>query len=205
MVVSCSGCGKPKKSRARDLLLNDRLLCRSCAVKLRMIGVTPWAATNAAAKKKRGVQKRLSIPDDQFKRLRSWALCAARRCNNPKNNQYHNYGGREIKFNFASYSEAIEYIWTCLGPIPDGMSIDRINNNGNYEIGNLRYATWSEQQYNKRPYKGGVYAHRMRELCLARPDYTYEGLRKFVNLGWTDEQIITHKKGRHVFPQRMIS
>lgn len=36
----------------------------------------------------------------------------------------------------------------------------------------------------------------MKMLCAARPDYTYEGLRKFVKLGYTDEQILSMPKGR---------
>jgi hypothetical protein len=44
----------------------------------------------------------------------------------------------------------IAYIEQNLGPRPGGMSLDRRNNDGNYEPGNLRWATASEQVRNSR-------------------------------------------------------
>jgi hypothetical protein len=119
---------------------------------------------------------------------------AKNRCVNPNDVAYKNYGGRGIEFRFASIEEAAKWIIKELGPKPKGRSIDRIDNNRHYEPGNLRWATKEEQARNKRAYFGSVYGNRMNMLCAARPDYTYEGLRKYVLLGWTDEQILTMKK-----------
>jgi hypothetical protein len=70
------------------------------------------------------------------------------RCENPKNAGYRNYGGRGIKFLFTSFAE----FFAELGPRPRGKSLDRIKNNGNYELGNVRWATWSQQNKNRRPF-----------------------------------------------------
>src|SRR5271157_3507636 len=72
---------------------------------------------------------------------------AGTRCRNPKAQEYKNYGARGIEFRFTSFQEFIEHI----GPKPHPkMSLDRINNDGHYEIGNVRWATKREQSRNRR-------------------------------------------------------
>jgi len=77
------------------------------------------------------------------------------RCNNPKCKDYHKYGGRGIKvcdaWNGDDPAPFINYILETIGPKPKGKSLDRINNAGNYEPGNLRWATPLEQSLNSRP------------------------------------------------------
>jgi hypothetical protein len=69
------------------------------------------------------------------------------RCQNPDNRAFKNYGGRGIKFLFSSFEEWLKE----LGPKPNkGLSVDRRNNDGNYEIGNMRWATRREQFENSR-------------------------------------------------------
>lgn len=69
---------------------------------------------------------------------------AKQRCNNPKSQSYRRYGGRGIKFLFDSFPQFIEHI----GLRPDGRVLDRIDNDGNYELGNVRWATPSQSLYN---------------------------------------------------------
>jgi hypothetical protein len=74
-------------------------------------------------------------------------ISAKARCNNPKNDNFVWYGGRGIRFLFKDFQEFIEHI----GPRPDGMSLDRINADGNYEPGNVRWADAQTQRLNQRP------------------------------------------------------
>jgi hypothetical protein len=74
------------------------------------------------------------------------------RCIDPKNKSYPNYGGRGITvcarwFVFELFLEDMG-----MKPTPEH-SLDRINNDGNYEPSNVRWATRKEQAANKRPRK----------------------------------------------------
>lgn len=68
------------------------------------------------------------------------------RCTKPKSDHYKAYGGRGIKvcdrwMDFPNFRDD-------MGPRPAGHSLDRINNDGNYEPGNCRWATKQEQYSN---------------------------------------------------------
>lgn len=179
--------------------------CRACAGKARMLRLPEterrqfaFAASLAArAKAVRQAASNSTPAAKALRTIRSILHGAKRRCINKNAMGYANYGGRGIKFLFPSTAAAADWVLDNLGPRPKGKSIDRIDNDGHYEPGNLRWATPQEQNRNKRAYKGKAYGRRMANLLQLRQDYTYEGLRKFVKLGWSDEQILNHRKGEH--------
>jgi hypothetical protein len=76
------------------------------------------------------------------------------RCHDEKHKNYKDYGGRGIKVchiwksNFNNF-----YNWAIKNNYQDGLQIDRINNDKNYEPFNCRWITHKENQQNKRPRK----------------------------------------------------
>ena len=122
------------------------------------------------------------------------------RCRLPSADSYHYYGGRGISV-YPEWGEAprgrskrsgcgfwafANWIEENLGKRPEGLTLDRINADGNYEPGNLRWADGFTQARNRRPCSRHVdsplkyaYWHKQRGYWVGR----FRLLGKYVHVG----------------------
>ena len=115
------------------------------------------------------------------------------RCCNSSNRKFNHYGGRGISV-CARWLDSFWAFLSDMGPRPDrASSIDRIDNDGNYEPGNCRWATRSEQARNTR---NSVYVDHggrrvlLCELCEER-GLSLSLVYARLNLGWPLEDALT--------------
>jgi hypothetical protein len=75
------------------------------------------------------------------------------RCTNPNNHKYSNYGARGVRV-CEDWLNSFDSFYSYVSKLPHfgeaGYSLDRIENDGNYEPGNVRWATMTEQNNNRR-------------------------------------------------------
>lgn len=83
------------------------------------------------------------------------------RCNNPKNKNYEKYGGRGIKICTEWLNDPKKFFdWAIKNGYKEGLSIDRIDVNGNYEPDNCRWADNEAQCLNQRLRKDNKTGHK---------------------------------------------
>lgn len=71
------------------------------------------------------------------------------RCYNPNTKEFRLYGARGITV-CDRWLNSFNNFLTDMGEAPDGLTLDRIRSEGNYEPGNCRWADWDTQERNRR-------------------------------------------------------
>jgi hypothetical protein len=126
-------CGGSIKTRTNNLTVGDT---KSCGCLLAEV-----QATNGYRNVKHGGSGTLAY----------WAWWAMiKRCHNPNSKSFKHYGARGIRV-CSRWRSSFEDFIKDVGPRPPGRTLDRINNDGDYEPGNVRWATAREQVLNSRP------------------------------------------------------
>lgn len=122
-----------------------------------------------------------------------------RRCRNPKHPKFHLYGGRGIKVCEEWQSFESFYEWSLGAGYVEGLTVDRIDNNGNYEPENCRWVTQLTQNNNTRRTRKFTYKGKTQSLAdWARElNLNYYTLRSRSRIGWDINRIIeTPMEGR---------
>ena len=117
-----------------------------------------------------------------------------RRCYNKNEKAYKNYGQRGIKIcnewlnSFQSF-----YDWAINNGYKEGLTIDRINNNGNYEPSNCRWITNKKQQNNRNDNCYITYKNQTHTLAEWSEIFNIRYSRLFwrIKKGWDIEKALT--------------
>ena len=123
------------------------------------------------------------------------------RCNNPNNDAYPNYGGRGIKV-CDEWNDSYESFknWADSSGYTEELTIDRIDNDGNYCPENCKWSTYSEQANNRR--SSNVIYIGLSKGTLSQWLSVYGMPRGVfysrINAGWSVESAITTPVGRGV-------
>jgi hypothetical protein len=113
------------------------------------------------------------------------------RCNNPNRAQWECWGGRGILYNPAW--ESFGPFLADMGEAPEGMTLDRIDNNGSYTKENCRWATYETQGNNKRNNRHVTIRGERLSLMQAVKKYSsvsYVTVFNRLKRGWPEEEAI---------------
>lgn len=168
--------------------------------------ITPFPITRIlwdGCNSHRSVNHGCSTPEN--KKLYDIWYQARSRCHNPDHPKYHAYGGRGIQMCEEWWEDVaafVAYINSALGPRPDGCSLDRVDNDGNYAPGNLKWSTTFQQANNKRTnrsvtYRGNSYTVAEFSRMIEKDP---RGVLRSLNRGKSPEHIAATSGSRAVLP-----
>jgi hypothetical protein len=118
------------------------------------------------------------------------------RCNNPRHKGFKNYGGRGIKICEDWQKDfSIFKVWAIANGYSETLKIERINNDGNYEPDNCKWATDLEQSFNKRTTRQIILFGETLNLLQAEQKYgiSRDIIRSRINAGWDEIDVINPK------------
>lgn len=143
---------------------------------------------------------------DNGKRSRLYYIWTSmhQRCTNPLATGYHNYGGRGIKVCSEWEDFGAFHRWAVSHGYKPNLTIERIDNNGDYRPGNCRWATTKEQGRNRR--NNQLVTFRGETMLLMdwseRLGIRYVTLHaRLFRYGWPVEQAFTQKPQRRTARQ----
>lgn len=184
-VLGCAGCDKHKQAM---------WLCRcGCGKELIVVGY------NLRRGKSQGCRSCAATThgENKTKLYRVW-VDMRKRCYNKNSSGYKYYGGRGVSVckEWAAYYETFRD-WALENGYRRKLTIDRINNGGNYEPNNCRFVTMKQQQRNKRSNRliaiNGIKRTIAEWAEIA--GVKYATLWDRVNRGWCEERLLAPLRG----------
>jgi hypothetical protein len=140
-------CGTKSYVQDRQLLRGKSTQCRACANRSRSAIGGLAAAAAGLSNPPDCTAHGHSVGGRMSTTYQSW-MCMKQRCLNPKNTAFDRYGGRGITV-CDRWRDSFENFLADMGERPEGMTLDRINPDGNYEPLNCRWADATTQARNK--------------------------------------------------------
>ena len=127
-----------------------------------------------------------------------------RRCTNKKCKAYPRYGGRGITV--CEHWRSLENFIADMSPRPEGKSIDRIDNDGNYEPSNVRWSSAKQQANNTRSNRLHTLngeTKTLMEWCATLGINRSSVSKRVVVMGWSLEKALTVPPRR--FPSTQVT
>jgi len=126
----------------------------------------------------------------------TWASML-QRCENPNDPGYKRYGGRGITVCDEWHDPVVFINWALANGWRKGLTLDRIDNDGNYEPDNCRWATRKEQARNKRNNRLITFNGKTQSLAAWAEELSvnYSTLGNRLNAGWSIKNAFTTSIG----------